>query len=112
MKIVTVTLLMTFAVLGSIAFAQNEGTVISPIEISEMLAAVIGVVALLLAAATGYGVALQRLQGHISNDEIHHSGRALDDRFVLRTEIVDLKDVIKQQFEDLKDEIRTIRKEE
>ena len=110
MKTITVMLSVALGVLGGIAFAQNGET--TPFAISEGIAAGIGAVALLLATAAGYGMAHQRLRSHVANEDIHRSTGDLDDRFVLRTEIADLKDTIKKQFDDLKEEIKIGRKEE
>ena len=104
MKTIAILLLAAFIALGGLvlATAQNSDEEATPVILNKSLGISIGVVALLLAAATGYGIAYQTLRGHIANKSIHHSERGLDDRFVLRTEIEDLKENITRQFDDLK----------
>jgi len=111
-KTITLALLLIFIVLVNIALAQNGDSDVSLFAVSEGVAAAIATIALLLAASAGYGMAHQKLRSHVANEDIHQSTGNLGDRFVLRTEIVDLKNSIKRQFDDLKAEICTARKEE
>ena len=79
------------------------------IMISQWIFGVISALALLLAAASGWGIAQQKLRGHIANTEIHKTIGELDDRFPLRKDITTLKEDMNRQFDEVKEAIQHIK---